>query len=130
VVNYAGGLVTIAATDFDQVWKFYAQLLGQEPQPFTANVYAEFNLPGICLGIFRPKAGHPFISGRGALSLCLEVDDLEQAIAHAQAGYYASAATIVTASHGREADVYDPEGNRIILHQGHPRQESKNPGDR
>jgi predicted enzyme related to lactoylglutathione lyase len=130
VVNYAAGLVTIAATDFDRVWKFYAHLLGQEPQPFTANVYAEFKLPGICLGIFRPKASHSFVPGSGTMSLCLEVDDLEQAIAHAQIGHAASAAKIVTASHGREADVYDPEGNRIILHQSHPREESQNPGDR
>jgi predicted enzyme related to lactoylglutathione lyase len=118
VVNYAGGLVTIAAKDFERAWKFYAELLSQEPQPFMLNVYAEFSLPGICLGIFRPQESSSFSPGAGAMSLCLEVIDLELAIAHAIQAGCLTPTNVITASHGREAYVYDPDGNRIILHQG------------
>jgi len=51
------------------------------------------------------------------MSLCLEVADLEGAIAHlTQLGYPPSGA-IITASHGREVYAYDPDGNWLILHQ-------------
>jgi predicted enzyme related to lactoylglutathione lyase len=118
VVKYSAGLVTIATAHFDRVWAFYAHLLGQEPQPFTPHIYAEFRLPGICLGIFRPQANSPFIPGRGAMSLCLEVDDLALAIERAIQGGCPRPTTISTASHGRETYIYDPDDNRIILHQG------------
>jgi predicted enzyme related to lactoylglutathione lyase len=118
VGNYAGGLVTIATIDFERAWKFYADLLSQEPQPFMPNVYAEFSLPGICLGIFRPQESSSFSPGAGAMSLCLEVTDLELAVEHAIQAGCLPPTTVITASHGREAYVYDPDGNRIILHQG------------
>ncbi len=118
MINYSVGLVTIAATNFDRSWTFYAHLLNQKPQPFTPQVYAGFRLPGLCLGIFRPKDANYFTPGLGAMSLCLEVSDLEVAIDAAQQAGGQSAAEIMTASHGREAYIYDPDGNRIILHQG------------
>jgi predicted enzyme related to lactoylglutathione lyase len=118
MINYSVGLVTIAATDFDRSWQFYAQLLDQKPQPFTPQVYAGFRLPGLCLGIFRPKDADYFTPGLGAMSLCLEVSDLEMAIEYAYQPNCLPPSQIITASHGREAYVYDPDGNRIILHQG------------
>ncbi len=118
MVNYSAGLVTIATANFDRAWLFYAQLLAQEPQPFTPQIYAEFNLPGIRLGIFRPQANSLFIPGRGAMSLCFEVDNLELAIERAVRGGCSLPASIITASHGRETYIYDPDDNRIILHHG------------
>jgi predicted enzyme related to lactoylglutathione lyase len=118
MINYSASLVTIATTNFDNLWKFYAHLLNQQPQPFMPNVYAGFHLPGISLGIFRPKDNSSFTPGQGAISLCLEVSDLELAIGHADQPNCLPASAIITASHGREAYVYDPDGNRIILHQG------------
>jgi predicted enzyme related to lactoylglutathione lyase len=118
MINYSASLVTIATTNFDNLWKFYAHLLTQQPQPFRPNVYAGFHLPGITLGIFHPKDHNSFIPGQGAISLCLEVNDLELAIDHAHQPNCLPPSAIITASHGREAYVYDPDGNRIILHQG------------
>lgn len=118
VFNYSTGLVTIATTNFDRLLEFYCHFLGQEPVTHTPNIYAEFRLPGLHLGIFRPQDSSQFLPGSGAMSLCLEVGDLEQAIAHAGQVNCSAAAKIMTASHGREAYVYDPDGNRIILHQG------------
>jgi hypothetical protein len=53
------------------------------------------------------------------MSLCLEVSDLEDAIAHITALGFPPPGEILTASHGREIYAYDPDGNRLILHQSH-----------
>jgi predicted enzyme related to lactoylglutathione lyase len=117
---FTAAFVTIASANFDQVVDFYTQLLATAPQPYIPHVYAEYQIAGLRLGIFCPNSSNqaefsqPDQSG---LSLCLEVEDLEQAIAKiAQIGYPVPS-QITTASHGREIYAYDPDGNRLILHQ-------------
>ena len=112
--------VTIASVNFDSIVDFYTKFLGTTPIPYLPSIYAEFLIPGLRLGIFCPKStnrdefGHPSQSG---MSLCLEVADLEESIDKlAQLGYPPTA-QITTASHGREIYAYDPDGNRLILHQ-------------
>lgn len=112
--------VTLASVDSEQLVLFYTNLLKQEPKPYIPNVYGEFQLPGLRLGIFKPKQTNqsefenPVKSG---MSLCLEVSDLEGAIAHLTGLGYPPSGEILTASHGREIYAYDPAGNRLILHQ-------------
>lgn len=115
-----GAFVTIASINFDVVVKFYTQFLESQPQPYLPHVYAEFSIAGLKLGIFCPKPSNydefkqPSQSG---MSLCLEVVNLEDSIDKlAQLGY-APLGQITTASHGREIYAYDPDGNRLILHQ-------------
>lgn len=122
VLQYQSALVTLAERNQEALVQFYSQLLGRSPQPYIPNVYAEFQLPGLRLGIFRPKetylqefANH----SKSSISLCLQVNDLEQAIAHLNALGYPPPGEILTASHGREIYAYDPAGNRLILHQAH-----------
>jgi predicted enzyme related to lactoylglutathione lyase len=77
-------------------------------------------LPGLRLGIFKPKQTNESEfenSAKSGMSLCLEVRDLQQAIAHLTTLGYPPPGEIVTASHGREIYTYDPNGNRLILHQ-------------
>ncbi len=112
--------VTIATVNFDLVIDFYTQLLGFNPQPYLPQVYAEFEIAGLRLGIFAPKASNRkefSESSRSGMSLCLEVASLEESIdLLVQIGYPPSG-EITTASHGREIYAYDPDGNRLILHQ-------------
>lgn len=114
-------LLTLATPHFDALTQFYSQLLSLEPVVLLPNVYAEFHLPTLKLGIFRPKTTPhsplptpPFLSG---MSLCLEVENLEAAIAHLTQLGYPPPGEIMTASHGREIYAYDPDGNWLILHQ-------------
>ena len=113
--------VTLAAEDMEKMLAFYVRLLGQQPDAIAPQQYAEFQLPGLRLGIFKPKDSHggEFESkSSGSMSLCLEVDDLDEAIAHLQTlGGFAPPSEIECASHGREIYAYDPQGNRLILHQ-------------
>jgi catechol 2,3-dioxygenase-like lactoylglutathione lyase family enzyme len=113
----------IATVDLDRLVSFYAGLLGQDPHPHWPQRYAEFRLNGLTLGLFRPQASHTaeFESPQaGSLSLCLEVMDLDPAIAHLTRLGFPPPGPILTASHGREIYAYDPDGNRLILHQAPP----------
>jgi predicted enzyme related to lactoylglutathione lyase len=113
-------LVTIASVDFDVVVDFYTQFLGVAPDRFIPHSYAEFPISGLRLGIFCPKSshrdefGHPSQSG---MSICLEVDRLERSIDKLTHLGYPPSEPITIASHGREIYAYDPDGNRLILHQ-------------
>jgi predicted enzyme related to lactoylglutathione lyase len=120
VLNCTHTLVTLAAQDIALIVNFYLQFLEQTPTTQIPGVYAEFQLPGLRLGIFKPKASNQqefANSAQSGMSLCLEVKDLEAAIAHLTAIGYPPPGKITVASHGKEIYAYDPEGNRIILHQ-------------
>ncbi|MEA5576766.1 VOC family protein [Anabaena sp. UHCC 0451] len=121
-MQYNNILVTIATVNFDKLVNFYIQLLEQKPKNLIPDVYAEFQISGFSLGIFQPKKNHEseFAANiKSPLSLCLEVSNLENAIAHLQYLGYPPPGEIATASHGREIYAYDPDGNRLILHQSH-----------
>ncbi|PSB54726.1 VOC family protein [Chamaesiphon polymorphus] len=113
-------LVTIASINFDRIVDFYTQFLEIAPDRSIPNVYAEFSIAGLKLGIFCPhpsnrqEFGHPQQSG---MSMCLEVESLEDSIDKLAKLGYAPPGQITTASHGREIYAYDPDGNRLILHQ-------------
>ncbi len=118
--RYTDAFVTLASADTETLVQFYSQLLNQEPKPYIPTVYAEFQLFGLRLGIFKPKPSHLQEFENSALSgmsLCLEVDDLDGAIAHLTGMGYPPSGEIATASHGKEIYAYDPAGNRLILHQ-------------
>jgi predicted enzyme related to lactoylglutathione lyase len=118
--KYSEAFVAIAASDFEALVRFYRRLLERDPKPYIPNGYAEFQLTGLRLGIFDPKESHQqeFANSVGSgMSLCLEVEDLESAIAHLTEIGYPPPGEITIASHGREIYAYDPSGNRLIVHQ-------------
>jgi predicted enzyme related to lactoylglutathione lyase len=117
--NCTAALITIAAKDFDQLITFYSMLLQQAPQIWRPQVYAGFRVAGVEIGIFQPQASHAAeFTGGGAVSICLEVDNLDLALSALVTAGYLEQEVVITASHGRESYIYDPDGNRIILHQG------------
>jgi predicted enzyme related to lactoylglutathione lyase len=125
VFHLSTAFVTIASnstgSDFDRLIAFYKGLSSQEPNPFLPQVYAEFNLPGLRLGIFRANDSHSSEfnhSANSSMSICLEVDSLEKVMDHLKKLGCPPKGEIMTASHGREIYAYDPVGNRLILHQG------------
>lgn len=120
VLHCQDAFVTLATPQLAELVQFYEQLLAQTPAPYIEQVYAEFHLPGLRLGIFQPKPdrqGEFAAPHRSAMSLCLEVSDLPAAIAHLSQLGYAPPGKPIQASHGQEIYAYDPDGNRLILHQ-------------
>lgn len=119
VLQCTNAIIALAAVEPELVVDFYIQLLGQKPVGYTPNVYA-FQLPGLRLVIFKPKQTNQFEfenSSKNAMSLCLEVGDLDKAINHLTVLGYPPPGDVLTASHGREIYAYDPNGNRLILHE-------------
>ncbi|MBE9007342.1 VOC family protein [Fortiea sp. LEGE XX443] len=120
VLRYTEAFVAIATVNLETLVNFYTQLFSEHPVTVIPNVYAEFELMGMRLGIFQPKKSHELEfenSTKSKISLCLEVSNLEVAIAHLTNLGYPPTGEISIASHGREIYAYDPEGNRLILHQ-------------
>jgi predicted enzyme related to lactoylglutathione lyase len=112
--------VTLACNEFDTLVTFYRDLFDQLPQPYKHQSYAEFQLPGLRLGIFKPQSDHRKVfSGKssGSMSLCLEVANLDIAIVTLAKLGYPPPGNVIKAAHGREIYAYDPEGNRLILYQ-------------
>lgn len=111
--------VTIASVNLEKMTEFYSQLLSQKPTKYIPNVYAEFEISNLKLGIFKPKSTHESEfanSEKSKISFCLEVNDLESAINHFTEIGFPPPGKIYITSHGREIYAYDPDGNRIILH--------------
>jgi hypothetical protein len=129
VFQYTNAFVTIGSVNFEKLVNFYPKLLEQKAVILIPNVYAEFHLVGMRLGIFKPKNTNESefeaisndkplcVYAKSKISLCLEVSNLENAIAHLTALGYPPPGAISIASHGREIYAYDPDGNRLILHQ-------------
>jgi predicted enzyme related to lactoylglutathione lyase len=113
--------LTIGAINFAEVVAFYQSLLEQEPWPYSCERYAQFQLPGMVLAIFSPHPDHAeefSCSDHSGFGLCLEVTDLPTEITKiAQFHIPIKEQAIIYASHGREVYLYDPAGNRIILHE-------------
>lgn len=112
--------VALATRDMNRLVLFYGALLGSPPATDIPGRYAEFWLPNLKLGIFQPSPAHQSEFARfdgGPLSLCLEVQNLEDAIAHLTALGYPPPGAILEASHGREIYGFDPDGNRLIFHE-------------
>jgi predicted enzyme related to lactoylglutathione lyase len=117
--QYFDIFITIATDNLQFLVEFYSLLLQQQPDVYRPAIYAEFRLDKIRLTIFQPKLERQseFNNLGSSISLCLEVEQLEQAIALISELGYPPPGDIIEASHGREIYAYDPIGNRIILHQ-------------
>jgi predicted enzyme related to lactoylglutathione lyase len=110
--------VTLAAGEFARSIEFYSRLFDQAPASQIPDKYAEFQISGLQLGIYQPKQNERLLpTSFPAISLCLEVEDLEAAIEHLTHLGYPPPGAILTPSHGREIYAYDPDGNRLILYQ-------------
>lgn len=117
--SYSEAFIALASLQVERQVTFYRELLQVEPVPNTP-AYAEFNLVGLRLAIFMPKADNAAeftAKTSGAMSLCLEVKDLVGAIASLTTLGYPPPGSIMHTSHGQEIYAYDPDGNRLILHQ-------------
>ena len=119
IFDYSDIFVTISAVDIQRIVEFYSKVLQIKPAIYRPLIYAEFQLEKLRLGIFKPKSENQleFDNYNSSMSLCLEVEDLEQAIACLIEIGYPPPGEIIEASHGREIYAYDPAGNRLILHQ-------------
>jgi predicted enzyme related to lactoylglutathione lyase len=117
--NYSDIFVAIATNNIQILVDFYSQLFQKQVTVYQPAIYAEFELEKLRIGIFSPKIEHQqeFNNLGSSMSLCIEVENLEQAIATLTKMGCPPSGKVITASHGQEIYAYDPAGNRLILHQ-------------
>ena len=116
-VKIQEAFVTLAHKDLQVLVEFYQELLGQPPRIYIPQRYGEFVLPGLKLALFKPADSQEFVGSAANMSVCLEVEELKDAIATLTQLGYPPPGNIIHASHGQEIYAYDPAGNRLILHQ-------------
>lgn len=115
---YSDVFVAIAAVDLAPVVQFYETVFACEPT-VQGDRYAEFQLGTLRLGLFKPATTNEaeFPTRTSSLSLCVEVDDLDSFIKRLRSLDIPVPGSMTTASHGREIYIYDPLGDRLILHE-------------
>lgn len=117
--KYFDVFLAIATDDIQALTDFYSQLLQRQPDVYRPSIYTEFHLERLRLGIFKPKLERQkeFENLGSGMSLCIEVENIDIAIATLINMGFPPPGEIIEASHGKEIYAYDPEGNRLILHQ-------------
>jgi catechol 2,3-dioxygenase-like lactoylglutathione lyase family enzyme len=81
---YRGGLLTIMVSDFNRAVQFYTETLGLQLKARYGDEWAEVQAPGLAIGLHPGRRGGAG-SGGGELSIGLEVEDLEAAMATLEA---------------------------------------------
>jgi predicted enzyme related to lactoylglutathione lyase len=119
-IDFAEAWAAIGAEEFAATVDFYSALFGREPDSRIRDIYVEFRLPQLRLGIFRPRQGHEaeFRNSpekSSGLNLVLRVKDLDLALSQWTHLGAPPPDKITPITGGREAYAYDPCGNRILL---------------
>lgn len=108
-------LISIATPHLQPMQEFYQQLLDRRWAVEIPGTYVEFRLPGLRLGLYR-SSNPEFAACLGATSLCLQVESLDELLARPVLSSI-PISSVREAFHGREVDLCDPDGNRIVIHQ-------------
>ncbi|NEQ51572.1 MAG: glyoxalase [Leptolyngbya sp. SIO3F4] len=121
-IKVEAAYITLASENLQVLVEFYRRLLGCPPVTYIPERYAEFAVSGLRLALFKPNVDHQkeFIGPASSMSICLEVESLEDAIETLTSLGYPPPGKIIHASHGKESYAYDPAKNRLILHQSNP----------
>ncbi|EFH79847.1 VOC family protein [Ktedonobacter racemifer] len=116
---YKYGRLAIAAINFNEMKEFYSKILQEEPIRHIKDVYVEFQLPELRIGLFKPRPDNrpEFMHDtRSTASIVLEVIDINDAANHFRS-VGCSPGKIIDTFHGKEFYAYDPAQNRLIVHQ-------------
>jgi catechol 2,3-dioxygenase-like lactoylglutathione lyase family enzyme len=107
---------TVYVTDIDSALKFYSGVLGMHVRSHWGRDFAELETPGITIGL-HPSTNGPRPGTKGAISIGLEVDDLDSEIARLKEKGVAFQGNILEDGPVRLAFFGDPDGNSLYLTQ-------------
>ncbi len=111
---YNGGLVTIMVADFDRAVRFYTETLGLALKMRAGDGWAEVDAPGVHIGLHAAGPHGPRPGPSGGVSIGLQVENLEGAMATLQARGVEFGQ--VTPGQGlRFAFFADPDGTALYL---------------
>jgi predicted enzyme related to lactoylglutathione lyase len=108
-------LMSIPTPNLPQLRQFYQDLLQVTPLVVLGEKYVEFELLGARLALYHQRSEQNLqVHPEGSISLCLQVTSLEAMLKSFEPQ---SISEVRVAFHGREVDIWDPDGNRIVLHE-------------
>src|SRR5438552_2947153 len=108
---YKGGNVTVMVSDMDRSIRFYTEALGLKLLMRAGNDWAEIESPGLNIGLHVAGQHGPKPGQQGALSIGLQVEKLEAAMATLKDRGVTFSPHIVEDGPIRLAFFGDPDGN-------------------
>jgi catechol 2,3-dioxygenase-like lactoylglutathione lyase family enzyme len=108
---------TIYVTDVDSALKFYGDTLGMHVKSHWGKDFAELEMNGINIGLHPATQKGPMPGTKGAISIGLEVDDLDAEITRLRSRGVVFQGTVMEDGPVRLAFFGDPDGNPIYLSQ-------------
>lgn len=58
IVQCTNVFVSLPKVDVEKLVQFYTELFGKYPVNYIPNIYGDFQVPGLGLGIFKPREKH------------------------------------------------------------------------
>ena len=113
---YQGGNVTVMVSDMDRAVRFYTEALGLTLKLRYGDGWAEVQGPGITLGLHPARPGGPTGGQAGGLSIGLQVDDLDAAVATLEKRGVEFRG-VIEGQGVRLANFQDPDGTPLYLGQ-------------
>jgi catechol 2,3-dioxygenase-like lactoylglutathione lyase family enzyme len=110
---YSGGILTVMVADFNRSIQFYTETVGLTLKHRYGDGWAEIEAPGLQIGL-HPQHGAPTASGASHLSVGLQVDDLEAAMAELE-GRGITFTRTQQGEGARFAYFADPDGTTLYL---------------
>ena len=108
---------TIYVTDVGNALKFYNEVLGMRVVSHWGKDFAELEMSGINIGLHPTTQKGPAPGAKGAISIGLEVDDLDTEIARLKARGVVFQGNVSEDGPVRLAFFGDPDGNPLYLTQ-------------
>ncbi len=109
--------VTIYVADVPNALKFYSEILGMHVVSHCGRDFAELEMNGMNVGLHPSVKREPSPGTKGAISIGLEVDDLDAEIVRLKAKGVVFQGPVVEDGQVRLAFFSDPDGNPIYLTQ-------------
>jgi catechol 2,3-dioxygenase-like lactoylglutathione lyase family enzyme len=112
---YKGGNVTLMVADMDRAVDFYTHKVGLDLKVRYGNEWAEIVAPGVTLGLHQARGPIARSDPNIGISIGLEVDDIESAVAALIAKGIAFPSSIRETNDLRQASFVDPDGTSLYL---------------
>lgn len=109
---HKGYMMSLCSANIEEMSDFYEFLLGSAPSVRTEK-WVRFDLDGLTMVIWLEEGHVP--TSVSSLQLVLCFSDLEAGVERLKGRGLISG--LREASHGRECEIEDPDGNRVILYE-------------
>lgn len=122
----ATAFILYSVSDIDRSKDFYERILGLAKGEWDLEIepgvtWTEYEVCGCTFAISNAEKPAQPSGGKGIPLVAFEVDDLDAALGHLQRENVSIVAEPVDTGVCRFMEIADPDGNRLLIHQRHPK---------